>query len=204
MILAEMKQAPSLGGWIIAAAAGLVAVGVSVVLLGFTLSQAAFVGAIVLLGVGLILGMPIKALALPTTTAPQMPVRPAAQPVAAPVIATAFMAAPDEAPAAAASQMAAIDSPRRPEALSGPRGGVGDDLKVIEGIGPKMEELCHALGFYHFDQIAGWTAGEIAWVDANLAGFKGRVARDKWVAQARLILEVGPQEFLRRAKTNDY
>lgn len=74
---------------------------------------------------------------------------------------------------------------RKPEALSGPRGGKADDLKLVKGIGPKLEILCHKLGFYHFDQIANWTAAEIAWVDENLEGFKGRVTRDEWVAQAR-------------------
>ena len=34
-----------------------------------------------------------------------------------------------------------------------------DDLKRIKGVGPKLEELLHALGFYHFDQIAAWSAG---------------------------------------------
>jgi NADH-quinone oxidoreductase subunit E len=95
-------------------------------------------------------------------------------------------------------------SEHRPAALPGPRGGTADDLKLIEGIGPKLEEVCNSLGFYHFDQIATWTAEEIAWVDANLTGFKGRVTRDRWVAQAKLILSVGPEEFLRRAQTNDY
>ena len=45
----------------------------------------------------------------------------------------------------------------------------------------------HKLGFYHFDQIAAWSAAEIAWVDDNLEGFKGRVTRDRWVAQAKMI-----------------
>jgi len=67
----------------------------------------------------------------------------------------------------------------RPEALSGPRGGVADDLKQIKGVGLKMEKLCNSLGFYHFDQIAGWNKSEIAWVDANLEGFKGRVTSRK-------------------------
>jgi NADH-quinone oxidoreductase subunit E len=88
--------------------------------------------------------------------------------------------------------------------LNGPRAGVADDLQLIEGIGPKLEELCHSLGFYHYDQIANWSPAEIDWVDSNLTGFKGRVTRDKWVAQARLILSEGREEFLRRAKTNDY
>ncbi|NUB43467.1 NADH-quinone oxidoreductase subunit E [Fertoebacter nigrum] len=92
----------------------------------------------------------------------------------------------------------------KPATLAGPRDGKPDNLQIIEGIGPKMEALCHSLGFYHLDQIANWTPAEVAWVDANLPGFKGRVTRDKWVAQAKLIGEVGEAEFLRRAKTNDY
>ena len=73
----------------------------------------------------------------------------------------------------------------KPQALAAARGGVADDLKLVKGIGPKLEQLCHSLGFYHFDQIANWTAAEIAWVDENLEGFKGRVTRDEWVMQAR-------------------
>jgi NADH-quinone oxidoreductase subunit E len=105
---------------------------------------------------------------------------------------------------APAAFVAMPQTERRPEALAAPRGGKADDLKVIEGIGPKLEQLCNSLGFWHYHQIANWTSDEIAWVDENLTGFKGRVTRDKWVAQAKLILEVGTEEFLRRAKTNDY
>lgn len=73
----------------------------------------------------------------------------------------------------------------RPAALSAPRGGRADDLKLIKGVGPKLEVLCNGLGFWHFDQIANWTPAELAWVDDNLEGFKGRVSRDEWVVQAR-------------------
>jgi predicted flap endonuclease-1-like 5' DNA nuclease len=86
----------------------------------------------------------------------------------------------------------------RPEALDGPRGGEADDLKRIKGVGPKMEELCNQLGFYHFDQIANWTADEVAWVDANLEGFKGRVSRDNWVEQAKVLATGGETEFSKR------
>ena len=79
----------------------------------------------------------------------------------------------------------------QPKGLTAARGGKADDLKLILGIGPKLQMLCHSLGFFHFDQIAGWTAAEIAWVDDNLAGFKGRVTRDKWVAQARVLAAGG-------------
>lgn len=91
----------------------------------------------------------------------------------------------------------------RPEALSAPKGGQADDLKVIKGVGPKLEKLCHELGFYHFDQIANWTAAEVAWVDANLKGFSGRVSRDGWVEQAKVLAAGGETEFSRRVGKGD-
>ena len=99
---------------------------------------------------------------------------------------------------------AAVAGGTRPAGLNAPRNGKADDLQTIEGIGPVLEKLCHELGIFHFDQIAGWGASEIAWMDGNLKGFRGRVTRDKWVAQARLIAEVGVEEFRSRAKTNNY
>ena len=105
---------------------------------------------------------------------------------------------------AAEAPVAAAVVPGKPVGLTAARGGVGDDLKQIEGIGPAIEKICHELGIFHFDQIAAWGAAEVEWMDGNLKGFKGRVTRDKWVAQAKLIGEVGIEEFRRRAKTNDY
>ena len=90
------------------------------------------------------------------------------------------------------------DEGTRPEALTEARGGQPDDLKLIKGVGPKLEQLCNSLGFYHFDQIAAWTADEVAWVDANLEGFKGRVSRDDWVAQAKILAAGGETEFSAR------
>lgn len=75
----------------------------------------------------------------------------------------------------------------KPEGLSAPRGGVADDLQEISGVGPKMENLLHGLGYFHFDQVAAWSASDVAWVDENLEGFKGRVSRDNWVAQAKKL-----------------
>lgn len=88
-------------------------------------------------------------------------------------------------PAAVAAPAAAFSgTASKPEGLSGPRGGKADDLKEISGVGPKMEGLLNHLGYYHFDQIAAWSPSEVAWVDDNLEGFKGRVTRDNWIAQA--------------------
>ena len=86
----------------------------------------------------------------------------------------------------------------RPAGLDAARGGVADDLTLIKGVGPKMAALCNSLGFYHFDQIAAWTADEVAWVDDNLEGFKGRVSRDDWVAQAKILSTGGETEFSAR------
>lgn len=91
----------------------------------------------------------------------------------------------------------------KPETLTEARGGQADDLKQIKGIGPKLEKLCNSLGFYHFDQIAGWSADEEAWVDANLEGFKGRVSRDEWIAQAKVLATGGTTEFSKRVEGGD-
>ena len=118
--------------------------------------------------------------------------------------AKAAAAAEAEAAALAAAAPAVAAGDGKPRALAAARGGVADALQSIEGIGPALEKLCHELGIFHFDQIAAWAAPEVAWMDANLRGFKGRVTRDKWVAQAKLILEIGLEAFKVRAKTNDY
>ncbi|WP_163851041.1 NADH-quinone oxidoreductase subunit E [Pseudooceanicola aestuarii] len=91
----------------------------------------------------------------------------------------------------------------RPEGLSAAREGGPDDLKMIKGVGPKLETLLHDLGFYHFDQISRWGAAEVAWVNQNLAGFKGRVSRDNWVDQARVLASGGATEFSSRVKKGD-
>ena len=69
--------------------------------------------------------------------------------------------------------------------LDGPRGGAGDDLKKLRGVGPKLEKQLNAMGIYHYDQIAAWSSEEVAWMDSNLKGFRGRVSRDGWVEQAQ-------------------
>ena len=105
-------------------------------------------------------------------------------------------------PAPVAAEVA--PSGTQPLALSAPRGGQGDNLQKIEGIGPVLEKLLQGLGVFHFDQIAGWAVPEIAWIDSNIRGFKGRASRDRWSAQAKLIGEIGMEAFLIRAKSNDY
>ncbi|WP_103761884.1 NADH-quinone oxidoreductase subunit E [Roseovarius confluentis] len=95
------------------------------------------------------------------------------------------------------------DAGTKPETMDAPRDGGADDLKMIKGVGPKLEQLLHSMGFYHFDQIAAWGPQEVAWVDQNLEGFKGRVSRDDWVAQAKTLADGGTTDFSKKVKKGD-
>lgn len=70
---------------------------------------------------------------------------------------------------------------RQPKPIAKPK--KPDDLKLISGIGPKLEQVLNGLGVWTYAQIAGWGREEIAWVDDYLS-FKGRIGRDDWIGQA--------------------
>jgi formylglycine-generating enzyme required for sulfatase activity len=72
-----------------------------------------------------------------------------------------------------------------PPALPTPE-GEPDDLKRISGIGPGIEKTLHALGIFHFRQIAELTPGNIARIDQRLR-FPGCIAREDWIGQARRL-----------------
>ncbi len=92
------------------------------------------------------------------------------------------------------------DAGDKPEMLSGARDGKADDLKMIKGVGPKLEGVLNDMGVYHFDQVAAWSDEHVAWADQNLVGFKGRVSRDGWVDQAKALAAGEETEFAKRAK----
>ncbi len=83
----------------------------------------------------------------------------------------------------------------KPKGLSAPR-GKPDNLQRLNGVGPKYEKILHSLGFFHFDQIASWTAQQIAWIDNHL-NFNGRIERDEWIRQAQLLAEGNDEQFER-------
>ena len=96
------------------------------------------------------------------------------------------------------------DAPaEKPATLNKPRKGGADDLKKIKGVGPKLETMLNDMGFYHFDQIANWSDAEVNWVNQNLTGFKGRVTRDDWVAQAKTLASGGETEFSSKVDKGD-
>jgi NADH-quinone oxidoreductase subunit E len=117
---------------------------------------------------------PVKVSPASKTTAKTKPA-PEPKPAPAAKSASAPAATPDEG-------VAEVE----PAMLSAARDGGADDLKLIKGVGPKLEGVLNDLGVYHFDQIASWSAAEIAWVDARLK-FKGRIERDDWIGQAKTI-----------------
>jgi len=62
-----------------------------------------------------------------------------------------------------------------------------DDLKQIKGVGPKLESLLNSLGVTSYAQIADWNEADIDRIDAQLGAFQGRIRRDDWPTQARLL-----------------
>jgi predicted flap endonuclease-1-like 5' DNA nuclease len=70
-----------------------------------------------------------------------------------------------------------------------------DDLTRIKGLGPKIEEILKKDGIFTFRDIAQWNDADIERVDKNLGKFQGRIQRDKWVEQARLLIEGDEEKF---------
>ena len=188
MASAEMKNAPPLYGWAIACAAGLVGGAVSFLLVGIEGNGSVAIAAVVTLLVGLVFTIaeqpapPAKTQA-DVTLARATPAAPAA---AAAAPAPAAVTETSAAPAAGAADEAGT----KPAMLSAPM-GAADDLKAITGVGPVLEAKLHELGVYHFWQIAAWSDAEVAWVDGFL-NFKGRIARDGWIDQAKTLAATSP------------
>ena len=111
----------------------------------------------------------------------------------------------EEAGAVARRNQALIDSapaasipPVTPEGLAGVGAAVaagadpanrGDDLKRIKGLGPKVETILHAIGVTTFAEIAAWDEADVDRIDAQLGAFAGRIRRDDWRGQARLLAQ---------------
>ncbi len=144
----------------------------------------------------------------PVKPAPPTPVRPIARPPAPaaapppPAPARAPLAvpvAPPDPPPAAAVAGEHDHAGVRPPGFATPRQGGADDLKRIRGIGPQNEGRLHTLGIWHFAQIAEWTHEYVLWVGSYLA-FPGRIDREEWLAQARVLAAGGKTAFSERVE----
>ena len=100
---------------------------------------------------------------------------------------------------AAAEEKASVESRpaddrNRPAGIARP--DAVDDLKMISGVGPKIEEILHGLGIYTYAQVASWKKAEREWVDDYLK-FKGRIEREDWVKQAKALAKGGEAEYIK-------
>lgn len=87
-----------------------------------------------------------------------------------------------------------MDEKNRPQGIERP--AAPDDLKMISGVGPKIEATLNGLGVYTFEQIAKWKKAEREWVDTYLK-FSGRIERDDWVKQAKALAKGGEAEYIK-------
>lgn len=75
--------------------------------------------------------------------------------------------------------------------------GVNEDLKRIRGIGVLIEKKLNSLGVNGYEQVANWTSADIDRI-SQILDFKGRIERENWVEQARILASGGQTEFSRR------
>lgn len=142
--------------------------------------------------------------------APTAVAEPAPTPAPAPAPEPVAKAAPKPAPAAKAAPKAAPKAAAKPAPKEGkgladsaaaavldvstPVLGVdahpdlpSDDLSRIKGLGPKAKTVLAGLGVHRFAQLAALDPAQAAELDGRLGAFKGRLARDRWVEQARYL-----------------
>ncbi|MFK0383198.1 NADH-quinone oxidoreductase subunit E [Agrobacterium sp. NPDC090273] len=132
--------------------------------------------------------------AKPKTTAPEADAK-LKTPVTEPKAAEANVkAAEKEASGSAETAKPSLDSKDRPAGIEKP--ATPDDLKLISGVGPKIEGTLHELGIFTFAQIAAWKKAECDWVDGYL-NFKGRIERDEWLKQAEALAKGGEAEYIK-------
>ncbi len=94
--------------------------------------------------------------------------------------------APPVEPALEAAEAVSGDAPIEVfELLSAPR-GAPDDLAKLPGVGPQIVKKLNDGGVFHYWQLAALTPVESEKLDADLK-LGGRIARDKWIEQARSL-----------------
>lgn len=90
----------------------------------------------------------------------------------------------------------------RPMQFDGPLQGEADDLKEISGVGLKIEEVLNSLGIFNFKQIAEWSPENVEWIE-NYLSFRGRIKKEDWIGQAKLLAAGNATEFSERVKKGE-
>ncbi len=96
----------------------------------------------------------------------------------------------------------ATSQPAAPSQAKPAPAGKSDDLKRIRGVGVLIEKRLNALGITTYGQVANWNSGDIDRISQTLE-FKGRIERESWVEQARILSSGGHTEFSRRVDRGD-
>ncbi|NVE93518.1 hypothetical protein [Altererythrobacter lutimaris] len=92
------------------------------------------------------------------------------------------------ASATADAETGAAVVPSKPPTPSSASSGSGaDDLTRIKGLGPKLSAMLQEQGITTFAQIAEWSDADVDRIDAGLGRFQGRIRRDSWVDQAKML-----------------
>ncbi|MEO9459279.1 MAG: hypothetical protein ABJE63_15650 [Lentilitoribacter sp.] len=130
-------------------------------------------------------------------TASTAPAKKAAAPKAA------AKAAATKAPAKTTTAKKAVAkkaAPKKAAAKAAP--AKPDDLKLIKGVGKLIETKLAKEGITQYSQIAAWKKADITDFDEKLS-FKGRIERDDWIAQAKILAKGGTTDFSKRAAKGD-
>ena len=140
----------------------------------------------------ILLGLAVLALAVwafaRSTRKAKVIVDDSAAPLARDVLAEGAAPAPRNQALIDAAPAVATPAPAPAEPAPAPApSGAADDLSRIKGVGPKLVALLGELGVTTFAQIAAWDDAEVERIDAQLGRFAGRITRDQWIAQAKLL-----------------
>lgn len=130
---------------------------------------------------------PTKA-AKPAATKSAAPKASVPKPVVEKVASAVPKVAPAKPKAVAKPKAAALvksKAPAKPKAA--PKVVIPDNLELLKGVGPKLNALLKTLGVTSFEQVANWSAADVAEIDAKLGTFAGRISRDNWIDQSKLL-----------------
>ncbi|VXC86601.1 hypothetical protein [Sphingomonas sp. 8AM] len=144
-------------------------------------------------------GSPVVTAAAPTPSAPPRPAPAPAAPVPAPApiaptpaehVAEDHQAALSDEPIAAAAPLDATPASVAADAPIAPiEEGGAQSVTILKGLGPKIATRLSELGITRLDQLAWLDDAEAEQLDAQLGVFQGRMERDRWREQARLLAQ---------------
>lgn len=143
---------------------------------------------------------PAKPAAAKAVPGKAVPAKPAAKPAATKTSAPAKSATSKPATAKSATAKSATTKSATAKPAAGPASGKPDNLRRLIGVGPVNEKLLKAQGVTSFAQIASWAAADIKRIE-DVMNFDGRIARERWIEQAKLLAAGNEKEFAKQFPT---